>query len=305
MVRVVEAALDAVRPAAEAKNIRLQPVLDSHATIVGDADRLQQVVWNLLSNAIKFTPKGGRVHLRLSREQSHVEFTVADTGQGIDTEFLPHVFDRFRQGDASFTRKFGGLGLGLAIVRSLVELHGGHVSAHSEGAGCGATFLVRLPTAPLRADSAPAIQDAGLAAPGPQSFECPPVLENLHVLVVDDEAETRELLTFVITQCAAHVTAAESAAHALSKLSERPFDLLVSDIGMPGEDGYSLIRRVRALPSDRSGVPAIALTAYARGEDRTNALRAGFNMHLAKPIDPNELLIVMETLVRGTRRGVS
>jgi signal transduction histidine kinase/DNA-binding response OmpR family regulator len=299
LVRVVEAALDAVRPAAEAKQIRLQPVLDSHATIVGDADRLQQVVWNLLSNAIKFTPRGGRVQVTLHRHQSYVEIAVADNGQGIEERFLPHVFERFRQGDPSFTRKSGGLGLGLAIVRSLVELHGGEVSVHSDGVGRGATFVVRLPMAPLRADSrvrATSEHPDGAAAP---SFECPPALKGLDVLVVDDEPETRELLRFVIEQCEARVVTVGDVARAFAALEEQTFDLLISDVGMPDEDGHSLIRRVRALPDGRATLPALALTAYARGEDRTQALRAGFNMHLAKPIDPGELLVVMETLVRN------
>ncbi len=300
MVRVVEAAIEAVRPAADAKGIRLQPVLDSHATIVGDADRLQQVVWNLLSNAIKFTPRGGRVQVRVLRAKSYVEVAVADNGQGIDANFLPHVFDRFRQGDPSFTRRAGGLGLGLAIVRSLVELHGGNVTAQSDGPGHGATFTVCLPTAPLRADSNPAASERLPNAPAGIVFEAPATLKNLDVLVVDDEPETRELLRFVLTQCHALVTTAADAREALELLNTRDFDLLISDIGMPDEDGYSLIRKVRALaPGQAGNIPALALTAYARSEDRTQALRSGFNMHLAKPIDPAELLAVLEALVRG------
>ncbi len=299
MVRVVEAAIDAVRPAAEAKQIRLQPVLDSHATIVGDADRLQQVVWNLLSNAIKFTPRGGRVQVRLRRMQSLVEVVVADNGQGIDPQFLPHIFDRFRQADPSFTRRTGGLGLGLAIVRSLVELHGGEVSAHSDGPSSGATFVVRLPMAPLRADSRLEPPQSGLSEPRSPGFDCPPSLSGLDVLVVDDEPETRDLLRFLLEQCESVVATAASAAEALTLLAESQFDILISDVGMPEEDGYSLIRRVRALSGPSAAVPALALTAYARSEDRTQALRAGFNMHLAKPIDPGELLVVLETLVRS------
>jgi signal transduction histidine kinase len=299
LVRVVEAAIDAVRPAAEAKQIRLQPVLDSHATIVGDADRLQQVVWNLLSNAIKFTPRGGRVQVRLRREPSFVEVVVADNGQGIDAEFLPHIFDRFRQADPSFTRRAGGLGLGLAIVRSLVELHGGDVSALSDGAGLGATFVVRLPMAPLRADSRPSLPHAQPGAPQARTFECPASLRHLRILVVDDEPETRELLQFLLEQCESVVSTAASAAEAFARIEQEPFDVLISDVGMPDEDGYSLIGRVRSLGSARAALPALALTAYARAEDRTQALRAGFNMHLAKPIDPGELLVVIETLVRN------
>jgi signal transduction histidine kinase/CheY-like chemotaxis protein len=302
MVRVVEAALDAVRPAAELKGVRLQRVLDSHATIVGDADRLQQVVWNLVSNAIKFTPHGGRVQLRLRREHSYVELVVADDGQGIDPGFLPHVFDRFRQADAKISRKAGGLGLGLAIARSIVELHGGTISAQSDGEGLGATFTIRLPTAPLRADatSVAAAHEAGIVAP---SFECPPALRGLHILVVDDESETRELLGYVLEQCGSTFAVAPSAGDALAALRDSTFDVLVSDIGMPDVDGYALIRSIRSLPANRGGlIPAVALTAYARSEDRTKALRAGFDVHLAKPIDPAELLVVIATLVEGVKR---
>ncbi|MEY4509717.1 MAG: hypothetical protein RLZZ450_1839 [Pseudomonadota bacterium] len=304
MVRVVEAAIESLRPAAEAKGVRIQTVLDSHATIVGDADRLQQVVWNLLSNAIKFTAKGGRVLISLHREQSYVDVSCADTGQGIAPDFLPFAFERFRQADPSFTRKAGGLGLGLAIVRSLVELHGGTVSAHSDGLGTGATFTVRLPMAPLRADSAltPGAEPA-TGTRAPNNFECPPELKGLRVLVVDDEAETRELLSYVLEQCDARVECAADAPTALARLQEGRFDVLVSDIGMPGMDGYQLIRAVRELSAERGGnIPALSLTAYARGEDRSKALRAGFNMHLAKPIDPGELLIVIATLINGFLR---
>jgi signal transduction histidine kinase len=300
LVRVVESAIDAVRPAAEAKGVRLQSVLDSHATIVGDADRLQQVVWNLLSNAIKFTEKGGRVMIALHREQSHVEISVADTGEGIDPEFLPFVFDRFRQADPSFTRRAGGLGLGLAIVRSLVELHGGTVTAHSDGKGRGATLVVRLPMAPLRADAAPARPSGDTSVPQAKRFECPPELANLSVLVVDDEPETRELLSYLLEQCEARPQSAGSAQEALELLQRERFDLLLSDIGMPDMDGFALIRKVRQLPAEQGGtIPAIALTAYARGEDRTRVLKAGFNSHLAKPIEPSELLVVMASLVSG------
>jgi signal transduction histidine kinase len=306
MVRIVEAAIDAVRPAADAKGVRLQPVLDSHATIVGDADRLQQVVWNLLSNAIKFTTRGGRVHIRLRRDQSHVEVVVADTGQGIEPDFLPHVFERFRQSDGGFTRKAGGLGLGLAIVRSLVELHGGNVTAESDGKDRGATFVVRLPMAPLRASgSFPPAEPGEREQSSPPTFECPPELANLRILVVDDEPATRELLQFVLEQCDAKVTTVASAAEALAAFAEYTFDVLISDIGMPDVDGYSLIRSVRALAPDGGGrVPALALTAYARGEDRTQALKSGFNMHLTKPIDPTELLVVIAALVNGYQRSL-
>ena len=306
MVRVVEGAVEAVRPAAEAKGVRLQPVLDSHATIVGDPDRLQQVVWNLLANAIKFTPRGGRVQLHLHREHSYVELVVSDTGQGIEPDFLPHVFDRFRQADPSYTRKHGGLGLGLAIVRSLVELHGGTVGASSEGAGLGATFTVRLPVAPLRADAGSHTVADVPGTPKLRTFECPPELRGLRVLVVDDEPETRDLLAYVISECDAEVTAAASAREALDAMRLQRFDVVVSDLGMPAEDGNSLIRKIRLLPETAARhVPALALSAYARSEDRAAAFRSGFDMHLAKPIDPAELLLVIARLVSRRARGTS
>jgi len=303
MVRIVEAALEAVRPAAELKGVRLQPVLDSHATIVGDADRLQQIVWNLLSNAIKFTPRDGRVQVRLRREQSHVELVVADDGQGISPSFLPFVFDRFRQADAKSTRVAGGLGLGLAIVRSIVELHGGVVSAQSDGEGRGATFTVRLPTAPLRADaSTPSAQGLGESA-NPRALECPASLAGTRILVVDDEAETRELLRYLLQQCGSLVTIVDDAARATDAVREGTYDVLISDVGMPEFDGYALIRSVRDLPPEQGGlIPAIALTGYARSEDRTQALVAGFDMHLTKPIEPAELLVVVASLIEKIRR---
>ncbi|MGC4093757.1 MAG: ATP-binding protein [Polyangiaceae bacterium] len=296
VIRVAEAAVEAVRPAADAKGIRLQPVLDSHATIIGDADRLQQVVWNLLSNAIKFSARGNRVQLRVRKEGSNVEIAVADDGQGIDPEFLPHVFDRFRQADATFSRRAGGLGLGLAIVRSLVELHGGTVSAHSDGVGRGATFVVRLPMAPLRADRVSPLPEP---VPGSRalSFDCPPEVRGLRVLVTDDEPDTRKLVSYLLEQCEARVTSVSSAREALTALESEAFDVLISDIGMPEIDGYELLQRVRQLPPERNGrIPAIALTAYARPEDRTRALKSGFSMHLAKPIEPSELLVVVATV---------
>jgi len=303
MVRVVEAALDAVRPAAELKGVRLQPVLDSHATIVGDADRLQQVVWNLLSNAIKFTPRGGRVQLRLRRLQSYVELAVADDGEGIDPAFMPYVFDRFRQADAKTSRKAGGLGLGLAIVRSIVELHGGIVSAQSDGEGHGATFTVRLPVAPLRADASAQSPSHAVEVAAKPAVEFPPSLEGTRILVVDDESETRDLLQYLLQECGCVVTVVDDPSRAPAVVRSGAFDVLVSDIGMPGVDGYAVIRQVRELPPEKGGViPAIALTGYARSEDRTLALRAGFDMHLTKPIEPAELLAVIASLVEGVRR---
>ena len=301
VVRVVEAAIDSVRPAADAKGVRLQRTLDSHATIVGDAERLQQIAWNLLSNAIKFTQRGGRVLVTVRRAPSYVELAVADTGEGIAPEFLPHVFEPFRQADGAISRRTGGLGLGLSIVRSLVELHGGTVSAASDGVGLGATFTVRLPMAPVRAATREVVAQAS-EPPAGAAFECPPALAGLRVLVVDDEKDTRELLTLVLEQCDAVVTTAAGAGEALARLESDRFDVLVSDVGMPDEDGLSMIRRIRQLPADRGGrLPALALTAYARGEDRAQALRAGFNIHLAKPVDPSELVLVIAAMIANDR----
>ncbi|MDB4977134.1 MAG: domain S-box protein, partial [Myxococcaceae bacterium] len=280
LVRVVNAALDAVRPAADAKGIRLQAVLDSHATIVGDPDRLQQVAWNLLSNAIKFTPRGGRVLVTLRKADSYVELSVADTGLGISPDFLSHVFEPFRQGDGTITRRSGGLGLGLSIVHSLVQMHGGTVAAFSDGEGSGATFVVRLPMAPLRSrEGQSSVTEQHEEARA--GFEVPAGVAGLRVLVVDDEKDTRELLAFLLDQADAHVVLVSSAAEAYGAIQAGTFDLLLSDVGMPGEDGLSLIRRIRQLPQERGGrTPALALTAYARSEDRSDALRAGFSMHL-------------------------
>jgi len=276
-------------------------VLDSQAMIVGDADRLQQVVWNLLSNAIKFTERGGRVQILLRRHESYVEVVVSDNGKGIAPEFLPYVFDRFRQADSKISRQAGGLGLGLAIVRSIVELHGGTVKAESAGVGSGATMTLQLPTAPLRAKPSPA-RDRSESS-DPPTFECPPELAGLRIAVVDDESETRELLSFVLRQCEAEVTTAATAGEILELFGHNSFDVLISDIGMPGTDGYSLIRQVRQLSANRNGlIPAAALTAYARTEDRTAALKAGFDVHLTKPIDPAELLVVISTLVANVRK---
>jgi PAS domain S-box-containing protein len=295
----IEAAIESLRPAAEAKGVRIQKVMDTGVvSVAGDTARLQQVIWNLLSNAIKFTPRGGRVQVRLERVNSHVEIAVSDTGVGIRPEFLPHVFERFRQADMGTTRQHGGLGLGLSIVRHLVELHGGTVQAESQGEGQGATFVVKLPVVPLyqKDDLAERVHPA--ARETLPSYDCPERLDGLKVLVVDDEADARELLRVGIGQCGAQVRTASSALEALEAIeNERP-DLLISDIGMPGEDGYELIRRVRALPAESGGrVPAIALTAYARTEDRMQALRAGYQMHVPKPVEMAELMTVAASLV--------
>lgn len=301
---IIEAAIDSVRPAAEAKKIRLQRVLDSDAMISGDTDRVQQIFWNLLSNAIKFTPKDGKVQIKMERVNSHVEIVVTDTGMGIDAETLPYVFERFRQSDSSTTRKFGGLGLGLAIVRHLVELHGGTVHADSEGVDCGATFTITFPLIALRSKELPIKEnkDAGqrihpTADEENIPFICPDGIKDLRILLVDDEQDMREMILFVLDYCEAKSTSASSVDEALEILKTEKFDVLISDIGMPERDGYDLIKSVRLLPLEQNGsLPAIALTAYARVEDRLRALSSGFQMHVPKPIEPAELLAVIASL---------
>ena len=298
----IDAAVEAVRPAADAKGVRVQKVIDTGAiTIPGDPARLQQVVWNLLSNAIKFTPRGGRVQIRSERVNSHLDIVVSDTGQGISADFLPHVFDRFRQADQKTSRQHGGMGLGLAIVRHLVELHGGTVSAASQGEGKGATFTVSLPITPVYQVDA----SGSRVHPGARDLLPPdnPTdrLDGLYILVVDDEADTRELLKQGLEYCGAKVKVAGSAAEAIDAIVARVPDILISDIGMPGIDGYDLIRQVRGLPSNKGGrVAAIALTAYTRIEDRLQALRAGYDMHVPKPVELTELVAVAATVARRT-----
>jgi PAS domain S-box-containing protein len=296
----IESALEAVRPAAEAKGVRVQRIMDTGVvTVSGDPVRMQQVIWNLLSNAIKFTPKGGRVQIRLERVNSHVEIAISDTGAGIAPEFLPYVFDRFRQADQRTTRQHGGLGLGLAIVRHLVELHGGSVRAESPGKGQGATFTVMLPVAPVYQTSGKEERVHPAARDTLPSYECPDRLDGLKVLAVDDEPDTRELLKVGLGQCGAVVTVVGSATEALEAIAAAVPDLLISDIGMPDKDGYEFIRLVRELPAEGGGkVPAIALTAYARVEDRMQALRAGYQMHVPKPVELAELVAVAASLVR-------
>jgi signal transduction histidine kinase/ActR/RegA family two-component response regulator len=300
---VIEAAVDSLRPMAEARSIKLKAILDPRAgPVSGDTDRLQQVVWNLVSNAIKFTPKGGRVQVLLARVNSHVEITVSDSGRGIDAEFLPHVFDRFRQADGSTTRVQGGLGLGLSIVRQLVELHGGSVSVESAGAGKGATFVVQLPSmVTRRSEENGSERRRHPTAGGDGSFDCPPSLTGLRILVVDDESDTRELLCKVLEGCGSEVATAGSAEEALKTFIDWNPDVLISDIGMPGEDGYELIGKLRAMDVGIAGrIPAIALTAYARVEDRVRALNAGFQVHIPKPIEPAELIAVVASLTGRT-----
>jgi CheY-like chemotaxis protein len=261
------------------------------ANLSGDPERLQQVVWNLLSNAIKFTPKNGRVEIRLERVNSHVEIAVSDNGKGIEAEFLPFVFDRFRQSDGSMARRHGGLGLGLSIVRQIVELHGGTVSVESEGAEKGASFWLSLPVLPLW-DESLALEPVAHTYAGEvrTSERAETVLSDLQILVVDDEPDSRELLKFALESEGASVVVAKDAAEAFEKLQHAKFDLMVSDIGMPDEDGFSLMKRIRELPKASGGnTPAIALTGYARTEDGTRALESGFQVHIAKPIDLGEL----------------
>jgi signal transduction histidine kinase/ActR/RegA family two-component response regulator len=295
LVPVVEAGVEAVRPSAEAKEIKLSVEVPPEVpTITGDPDRLQQVVWNLVSNAVKFTPQGGRIDVRLRAEDSSLSLSVTDNGKGIEPEFIDHVFERFRQADSTSTRAHGGLGLGLAIVRHLVELHGGSVHAESQGGGHGATFVVRLPLA--LAGPEPPVVDVGT------SDEPDVRLDGVRVMVVEDETDVRDFLRVSLVQYGAEVTAFATTAEALLAVeAERP-DVLVSDIGMPGEDGYSFIRRVRALGPDRGGqVPAAALTAYAKGEDGQRVLSAGFQVHLPKPVQPSDLASVVATLAGRAR----
>jgi signal transduction histidine kinase len=294
LAKVAEAALDGVRPAAEAKGIRLQVALDPDAgPVPGDAARLQQVVWNLLSNAVKFTPVGGRVRADLERRGGHVRLSVQDSGVGIEPDFLPHVFEPFRQAEGGTTRAQGGLGLGLAIVRRLVEMHGGSVRAESDGPGQGATFVVELPVLAGEPERRAHAADGPSAGEGNGS----PDLSGLRVLVVDDEVDSRDLMAVALEESGAEVMAVESAVRARGAFTGFRPDVLVSDIAMAEEDGYDLIRWIRDLPPDRGGaVPAAAVTAYARSEDRRRALLAGYNMHLAKPFDPGELLAVVASL---------
>jgi len=283
-----------VRPAAEAKEIRLLARLAPEAArATGDPNRLQQVVWNLLSNAVKFTPRQGEVEVALARTASQVEIRVRDSGIGIAPDFLDYVFDRFRQADSSTTRAHGGLGLGLAIVRHLVELHGGTVTAASSGAGGGATFTVRLPIAALLAEEAMEETRGGSrrrSAIAPKSpAAVVPSLAGLRILLVDDEADVREIVSAVLGRYGARVDTVASAAEALDALERSGADVLVADIGMPGTDGYALIQQVRALPGTMATIPALALTAYAGAADRDRALAAGFVLHLGKPVEPAEL----------------
>src|ERR1700741_212132 len=296
----IDAAVEAVRPAAEAKGLRMQKgMYNGPISIPGDPVRLQQVVWNLLSNAIKFTPRGGHVQIRSERINSHLEIVVSDTGQGIPTDFLPHVFDRFRQADQKTSRHHGGMGLGLAIVRHLVELHGGTVRAASEGEGKGATFTVMLPISPVYQVDTTGSRVHSSAKDLLPSDDSTDRLDGLRILVVDDEADTRDLLKQGLEYCGATVKVVGSAAEAIKSLKAAIPDVLISDIGMPETDGYDFIRQVRKLPPHQGGrVAAIALTAYTRIEDRLQALRAGDDMHVPKPVELTELIAVAVSVAR-------
>jgi PAS domain S-box-containing protein len=294
---VIHAAVDVVRPAAEAKGVHVTVAIDGEAAVVsGDPERLQQIVWNLVSNAVKFTPRGGRVDVCLRRVASHVEIVVRDTGEGMTPEFLARAFDRFEQAAVPSGRRRGGLGLGLAIVRHLVELHGGTVRADSEGVGRGAVFTVTLPLLAL-ARPAGELARAPAGARGSDG-----ALDGLRILVVDDEPETTEVVSQLLATCGAEVKSATSAAQAREIFARWVPDVLVSDVGMPGEDGYSLIGHLRTQAADRAGIPAIALTAYAGVEDRIRLLSSGFQAHVVKPVEPEELVAVIASVVRYTAR---
>jgi CheY-like chemotaxis protein len=279
--------------------VQLQLVVDPAAgPISGDPDRLQQIIWNLVSNAVRFTPKEGRVQLRLARVNSHVEIVVSDTGIGIPPEFLPHVFERFRQADSRFSRQHGGLGLGLAIARDLVQLHGGTIQAFSEGPGRGATFRVQLPLMIVHPTD-DAIERTHPTAETPRPAAPPLSLAGVRVLSVDDDGDALALVRDVLEAAGATVITADSAEKALQALAQDVPDVMVTDLGMPTMDGFGLIEAIRASADGAiRGLPAAALTAYARSEDRTRALRSGFQMHLAKPIDPAELVAAVSALAR-------
>jgi PAS domain S-box-containing protein len=301
----IDPAIAALRPAAEAKGIRLEQILDPLAgPVSADPNRMQQVVWNLLSNAIKFTTRGGKVQIHLARVESHIEVTVADTGQGIAAEFLPYVFDRFRQADSSTSRKHGGLGIGLAIVKQLVELHGGNVSVKSLGEGQGATFSVTLPLSVVHVSEFGGRADPGTPAASSVQGRESTLLAGVKVLVVDDEPDARDLIRRLLENCLAKVKTVASGSDALGALSSEQHDVLISDIGMPRMDGYELIRQVRGLDDEHGGrVPAIALTAFARSDDRTRALLAGYQVHVSKPVEPAELIATVAAVLGRTGKA--
>ncbi|HVJ29291.1 MAG TPA: ATP-binding protein, partial [Gammaproteobacteria bacterium] len=299
MKPLVEGAIDTVQQAADAKRILIQRHIEATKAIAGDPARIQQIIWNLLWNAVKFTPEGGNIVVGLAQRDFDVELTVADSGVGIRAETLPHIFERFEQGNPSITRRFGGLGLGLAIVNHLVELHGGSISAESDGEGKGARFTVLLPGSAAEAPSGAtgSVPDEAAAVAGESD-----VLHGMRILVVEDEKDTLEFLARFLLSRGAEVIAAMSAAEAIDLLPSARINVLISDIGLPDVDGYELLREVRRRDASASGgVPAIALTAYARPEDRLLAFRAGYQAHVAKPVDPQELVMTIVDLAKLAR----
>ena len=292
IVPVAQTAIETLRPSLEAKQINLQTFFDADTPpISGDADRLRQVFWNLLSNAVKFTPPNGTIRIRIESEKSNVKITVSDSGQGINRAFLPYVFERFRQADNSYTRQVGGLGLGLAIVRHLVELHDGEVSVESAGENQGATFTVCLPTV-FKPEIEP---EPATVAPPVKSAEPP---EGIRILLVEDDEDSREMLKIMFEQNGMHITGVESAAKAVELIQQMKPDVLISDIGLPNEDGYELIGKIRQLSPEKGGLtPAIALTGYVSLQDRSHAFNVGFQKHLSKPVDIDELLELVKGLV--------
>ena len=303
LAAIIEAAVEAMRPAARAKALHLKVALDDQlGPVLLDPDRMQQIIWNLLSNAIKFTPSGGQVEIRLERAGTDALISVTDTGMGISSEFLPYVFDRFRQADGSSTRKHGGLGLGLAIVKHLVELHDGSIAVESLGAGHGTTFSVRFPLTATEREAEVRADPLGQPLTEPHSIINQAALSGVRVLMVDDEADARELISFILLQSGAEVRAVVTASEAMQEFLIWQPDIIISDIGMPGQDGYALIRQLRMLEAQRGRerkTPAVALTAYARGEERAQALAAGYQVHLAKPVEPAHLVSVITSLTKA------
>jgi PAS domain S-box-containing protein len=302
---LVESAIESIRPAADAKGVSLGSTAEPELPrIVGDATRLQQVIWNLLTNAVKFTSHGDRIDVGVRRNGSRVEITVADTGRGIAPQFLRHVFEPFRQEDASYRRSHGGLGLGLAITRQLVELHGGRIEAYSAGAGKGATFTVSLPVGAVsRAEEEPRVTGKRFQSATP--LKAPAHMNGLRLLVVDDDPDARQLVKDILEDCGCRVALAGNVEEAMAALAREVPDVLISDVGMPNRDGYDLIKEIRALPPEKGGdVPAAALTAYTRSEDRRRLLNAGYSMHIAKPVEPAELITIVATLSQFLHRRV-
>ncbi len=295
IAHVLDQAIETVRASADAKQIDLQTIIDRHTgSVTGDPARLQQIFWNLFSNALKFTPKGGWVRATLAQAESHIKITITDNGEGIDGEFLPLIFNRFEQHDSSNTRRYGGLGLGLSITKQLVELHGGSIHATSQGKGMGATFEISLPVMALRREQPKKAK--GDSSQTESTWDGVADLSGMDILVVDDEPDAREVLKRLLQSRKATVRTAGSAEEAMELLKQAKPSIIVSDIGMPGENGYSMMRRYRAEESPLGRVPAVALTAYARSEDRVEAIRAGFQIHIPKPVEPAELITIVASL---------